>query len=256
MLVIVAVITLLAITSAVITGAYRSWSVVPQALSLLSLWSGYLYTYMPRFRILVVQILARFTSRLTRMRLSARFAMADDVDAQEIADAIRQRYRGQQVKIATAAGRTMVHVKDPGFQLEYTFSKPLPAEMEFDDGDNQPTGYVLFTVPDTKNSVDSARSLVSDDILPLFEAITQAIPLRLEALEITIYFAKSPNPYLPAYVQHVEVSKLTALDIVVTGDKPHTMASIKLGHIALSATSASDLRYMMDQHLGFEWAVG
>lgn len=255
MLVVVATISGSAIVAASITGAFRSWAAVPQALSLLGLWSGYLYTYAPRFRILMVQVWARLTNRLTRMKASARFAISDEVTAQEIGDVIKQRYSGQAVKIIPAAGRMTVHIPKPGFHLEYTFFESHPVEVQFDDDDDLPAGYVLFTVPDAQNSIDSARSLVKDEILPLFEAIAQSLPLTLEALEMTIYFTKSPNPYLSAYAQHIDPGKLTALDVTVTGDKPHTLASIKLDHITLSATSASDLRHMVDQHLGFQWAA-
>ena len=124
MLVIVATITASAVVSALITGAFRSWASVPQALSLLGLWSGYLYTYVPRFRILIVQVFARFTNRLTRMKVSARFAISDEVNAQEIADVIKQRYTGRKVTVVPAAGRMTVHVTDPGFQLVYAFHEP------------------------------------------------------------------------------------------------------------------------------------
>lgn len=255
MLVIVAVIIASTVVSALITGAYHSWAAVPQALSLLALLSGWLYAYAPRFRILIVQVWARFTNRLTRVKVSARFAISDEVTAQEIGDVIKQRYSGRKVKIVPAAGRMTVHVAEPGFYFEYTFFETHPTETHFDDVDDRTAGYVLFTVPDAKNSIDSARSLVSDDILPLFDSIAQALPLKLEALEMTIYFTRTPNPYLSAYAQHIESGKLTALDVTVTGNKPNTMASIKLDRITLSATNAFDLSYMIDQHLGFEWTA-
>lgn len=253
MLVIVAVITASAVVSALITGAYHSWAAVPQALSLLGLLSGWLYAYAPPVRILIVQVWARITNRLTRMKVSARFSISAEIDAQDIADVIRHRYSGRKVTIVPAAGRMTVHVTDPGFQLVYTFHETHVVETQFDDDDDRPTDYVLFTVPDTQNSIESARSLVNDDILPLFESIAQSLPLTLDALEMTIYFTKSPNPYLTKYVQHVEAGRLTALDATVTGNKPNTTATLKLDRITLSATSTSDLRYMVDQHLGFQW---
>lgn len=227
----------------------------------IGLWAGLAYRYLPVFRIQVVRLVAFFTKSRTSMRVAVRFAVIDGLTADDIVEAIRARYsmgngRGR-VKPYSDRGTTILEMVEApvDWLCRFEFSGAAPEEAILEEMQAEPVRHLIVTRPYSQDAIPSARALLNTAILPTIEMLTQTLPLRLESMEVTLKFLKGPNPYLAAYLQNVDLAKITTLKVVVVHDGPGAEAEISQNRVALRATSVSDLRNLVQEHLALQWTA-
>jgi hypothetical protein len=251
------VLTVVDILTIVLTGNTNVLAIATQWLPIIALWVDYAYRHLPAFRIHVVRLLTYFGDRRTSMRVTARFGVRDEINSDDVVNVIRQRYGvlhpRSQINVHRTAASTIVEL--PGWQGRFEFSHAAPQEDPFDDDEESSEEDLLFTMPDTRNAIRSAVALLDMDILPLFELLTQELPLKLEAVEVAIRFVQHPNPYLAAYLQNVDLEKVTSLNCVVQESVSHAEAVISRDRVALRATTLNEIRNLTEKHLSLHWDI-
>lgn len=211
-------------------------------------WLTFLYHKATGLRVWWDMKVAEFSQREARISVQARFVVPDNLTYDDIVKVIRAYYVGatSPVKPLPASGRMVVDM--PGWSARLVLSSRSNPEIDAAPGGC--TQDLLFSVPDTYNSVRSAKRLLQIEVLPLLSYVSEKLNLPLEAVSLSLRFPKGINPYLSTYFANVDFESITSLRCVVRDGRNGETATITRDAITLAAANLLDINRLAQKHLG------